>query len=143
MARQFKIHSLNSDGTETDRSIEFEVIDPSTNKPFVENGKPSVIIMMRPISPSKYREVVSDHTERVLNRKTRAMEDQTDWDAVQDALTVYAVQSWRGIIGADDKPLDCVHDAKLGLPGDLKNELVQRAMQGASVDTEQSFRSAS
>lgn len=141
MARLFKINSVNSDGSDADKSIDFEVLDPSTSKPFVgEDGKPSVVITLRPISPAKYRLIVGEHTERVLNKKTRAMEDVTDWDNVQDALVVYAVQAWKGIIGADDKSLECCIDAKVGLPGDLKNELVQRAMQGEAVDPAASFR---
>jgi len=147
MARLFKINTVNSDGTDADQDklIDFEVIDPSTSKPFRgENGDPSVVITLRPISQGKYREVTADHTERLLNKKSRAMEEVTDWDAVQDDLVIWAIQSWKGIIGADDKPLQCVLDAKLGLPGDLKNELIQRALQGEAVDqSAASFRSAS
>lgn len=142
MARLFKVNAVNSDGTavEAERLIEYEVIDASTNKPFLgEDGKPSVVITLKPISQSRYRAMVADRTERVLNKRTRAMEDQTDWDGVQDDLVAYAVQTWRGILGADDKPLQCVLDAKLGLPGDLKNDIVQRALQGEGVDAA-SFR---
>jgi hypothetical protein len=146
MPKVFRLNSVNSDGTDVagDKTIEFEVIDPSTSKPFVgEDGKPSVIITLKPISQAKYRLVVQGRTERNLNKKTRAMEDQTDWDAVQDDLVVYTVQSWKGLLGADDNPLQCVLDAKLALPGDLKNEIVQRAMQGEAVDPAASFRPAS
>lgn len=141
MAKLFRITSVNGDGTEAEKLIPFEVTDPSTSRPFVDDhGKPSVVITLKPVSPSKYRQIVADHTERMLNKRTRQMEDVTDWDAVQDALCVYAVQTWTGIIGADDKPLDCCYDAKVGLPGDLKNDIVQRAMQGESVDPAASFR---
>jgi hypothetical protein len=146
MARVFKLNSVNSDGSDVagDRTIAFEVIDPSTSKPFVdEDGKPSVVITLKPISQSKYKLVVQGQTERVLNKKTRAMEDQTDWDKVQDDLIAYTVQSWKGILGADDQPLQCVLDAKVALPGDLKNEIVQRAMQGEAVDPAASFRATS
>jgi hypothetical protein len=72
------------------------------------------------------------------------MEERTDWTAVQDTLMLYTIRSWRGLVGADDKPLECVDDAKVALPGDLKNELIQRAMQGEAVDlTAASFRAAS
>jgi hypothetical protein len=144
MARLFRVNSVNSDGTEAaERLIEFEVIDPTTSKPFMEDGKPSVVITLRPISPAKYRQVVAEHTERQWQKKSRAMEEITDWDAVQDALVVYTIRDWRGIIGADEHPLQCVLDAKLALPGDLKNELVQRAMQGDAVEQAASFRPAS
>jgi hypothetical protein len=147
MARLFKIHTVNSDGTDADQDklIPFEVIDPSTSKPFRgEGGEPSVVILLRPISQAKYREVCAENTERLLNKKSRAMEEVTDWDAVQDDLIPFTVQSWTGIIGADDKPLQCVLDAKIGLPGDLKNDLIQRALQGEAVDqTAAAFRTAS
>jgi hypothetical protein len=146
MARLFRVNTVNSDGTDVaaDKTIAFEVIDPSTNRPFVDDhGKPSVVITLRPISQGKYRQIVAGRTERLLNKKTRAMEDVTDWDAVQDDLAAYAVMGWTGIVGADDLPLQCVLDAKIGLPGDLKNELVQRAMQGEAVNTAaDSFRTA-
>lgn len=142
MGKLFRVNTVNSDGSEAgDRTIPFEVIDPSTSKPFMgDDGKPSVVILLRPISQSKYRQIQAENTERVLNKKTRSMEDITNWDAVQDECVVYAIQSWSGVIGADDRPLQCVHEAKVGLPGDLKNELVQRSMQGESVDAAASFR---
>ena len=142
MARAFKVNTVNSDGTAAEeRLIDYQVIDPQTNKPFVdEHGKPSVVITLRPISQQRYRQIEAQHTERRLNKKSRAMEDVTDWPAVQDELIAYTVQHWRGILGADDQPLQCVLDAKLGLPGDLKNDVIQRAMQGEAVDTAASFR---
>lgn len=145
MARAFKINAVNSDGSSAEeKPIDFHVIDPNTSRPFVDDdGKPSVVITLRPISQGKYRQVEQQHTERRLNKKSRQMEDVTDWAAVQDELIGYAVLAWRGILGADDQPLQCVYDAKLGLPGDLKNDLIQRAMQGEAVDTAASFRAAS
>lgn len=146
MGKLFKINAVNSDGTAVsgDKTIEFLVVDPSTSKPFLgEDGKPSVVMTLRPISNGKYRQVVAENTERILNKKSRQMEDQTDWDQVQDDLVSHAIVGWSGVIGADDLPLQCVLDAKLGLPGELKNELVSRAMQGEAVDSSASFRSAS
>jgi hypothetical protein len=41
MARQFKLHAVNSDGSESDQLIQFEVIDPETSRPFVDDkGEP-------------------------------------------------------------------------------------------------------
>jgi hypothetical protein len=144
MARLFKIHAVNSDGSDApqDATIRFEVIDPTTNKPFLgEDGLPSVVITLRPISPAKYRQVTRENTQQIPARKGQPPREETDWDGVQDDLVTYAVIDWIGLYGADDKPLQCVLDAKLGLPGDLKNELVQRAMQGEAVSAD-SFRPA-
>jgi hypothetical protein len=143
VGKLFKINAVNSDGSEIakDKTIEFVVVDASTSKPFVgEDGQPSVVLTLKPISQSKYRQIVNERTERLLNKKTRQMEDATDWDKVQDDLVSFSIQSWKGLVGADDQPLQCVLDAKLALPGDLKNELVSRAMQGESVDSQASFR---
>lgn len=142
MGRLLKIHAINSDGSEaTEKLIPFAVSD-ETGKPYVDaQGKPEIVIMLKPISPSTQREIEQQYTERRLNKKTRAMEDVTDWNAVQDALVNYTIQSWTGIVGADDLPLACVYDAKLGLPGDLKNDLIKRAMQGEAVsNSAASFR---
>ena len=142
MSRVFKIHAINSDGSDAEEKlIPFPIVDEATGKPYLdEQGEPEILILLRPISPAKYRQVEQQHTERRLNKKTRAMEDVTDWAAVQDELVAYAVQSWTGIVGADDKPLECVYDAKIGLPGDLKNDLIKRASQGEAVNAAASFR---
>lgn len=143
MSKAFKIHAIKGDGSSVDPNalIEFQVIDPSTRKPFKdENGDPSVVMMLRPISQSKYRAVVAHNTERIPARKGQPPMEETDWDAVQDDLVAFAVESWRGLIGGDDQPLQCVDDAKRALPGDLKNEIVVKAMQGESVDLPASFR---
>jgi hypothetical protein len=143
VARIFRLNTVNGDGSSAEEKlIAFEVIDPATSKPYVDDaGAPSVVITLRPISQAKYRQVEAANTEKLLNKKSRAMEDVTDWAGVQDALIDYSVKSWTGILGADDEPLQCVLDAKLGLPGDLKNELIQRAMQGESVEVKAaSFR---
>lgn len=143
MARLFKINTLNSDGTEADHLLEFRVTDEKGKLYLDDEGQPAIVVMLKPISQGKYRQVVHEHTERIPARKGQPPREETDWDKVQDALVAFAVQSWKGIVGADDKPLQCVLDAKLGLPGDLKNELVSRAMQGEAVDPAASFRPAS
>ena len=69
-----------------------------------------------------------------FQRKGEPPREETDWDKVQDELVSYSIESWVGLIGADDKPLQCVLDAKLGLPGDLKNAIVERALKGEAVE---------
>ncbi len=135
--KQFKLHTVNSDGGEIDEGnrIEYQVIDPDTGKPFKdEDGNPSVVVTLKAVTPKKYRGVVAKRTERIPARKGEPPREETDWDAVQDDLVSYAVESWKGLIGADDKPLQCVLDAKLSLPGDLKNALVERALKGEAVE---------
>lgn len=140
MAKVLRINSVNSDGSDAEKTIQFVVIDSATNKPFAgEDGKPSVVITLRAIGSGKYREIEQSHTQTVLNKKTRAMERVTDYDEVQDDLVDYAVTGWIGVIGADDRPLQCVRDAKIGLPGELKNDLVRRALEGEAVDAAASF----
>jgi len=145
LVKAFKIHAINSDGgaVAAESLIPFEVIDPATRKPFVddETGLPCVVMQLKPISQAKYRHFVAKHTERIPARKGQPPSEDTDWDAVQDACVAFCVTEWTGLVGADDKPLQCVLDAKLGLPGDLKNEIVAKAMQGEAVDvTAASFR---
>lgn len=135
--KAFRLNTVNSDGGAIDEQqrVTFHVIDPDTGKPFKdEDGNPSVVVTLKPISPKKYRAVVAHNTERIPARKGEPPREETDWDAVQDDLVSFAVESWTGIIGADDKPLQCVLDAKLGLPGDLKNAIVERALKGEAVE---------
>jgi hypothetical protein len=143
VGKVFKIHSINSDGTEAEEKlIQFNVTDDD-GKPYLDaEGKPEIYVMLKPISQAQYREIERSHTKRILNKKTRGMEEQTDWAAVQDEAITYTIQSWHGFVGADDQPLACVYDAKVGLPGDLKAEIIKRALQGEAVNAD-SFRAAS
>lgn len=137
MARVYKLHAINSDGTEAEEKlIPYVFTDSATGDPYLDaNGDPEIVVHLRPISPSKSREVEREHTRRQLNKQSRAMEEVVDWEAVQDDLIAFAIHSWKGLVGADDQPLQCVLDAKLGLPGDLKNDLLKRAMQGEAVNS--------
>ncbi len=142
MGKVFKVHSIKSDGTAV--AADFEHVLTDTNgKPYLgDDGTPSVVFTLRPISHSEWRRVVRKHTAQIPAKKGNPPREETDWDDVNDELVLMAVKSWRGVIGADDKPLECVDDAKLGLPGDIKNDLIQRALQGEAVDAA-SFRPAS
>ena len=144
MARAFKIHAIQSDGTQapSDSTIEYHVIDPQSGKPFKdEDGKPCVVITLRPISKAKQRSVIQRFTEKILNPKTRGMDEVTDWETVQDELADYCIIGWTGLVGGDDLPLQCVREAKIALPVELSNEIVKRASVGEGVDVQaESFR---
>jgi hypothetical protein len=144
VGKVFKIHSINSDGTEADEKLIQHVICDEDGKPYLDkDGQPEIFVMLRPISQSQWRDYEREFTKRIFSKKSRAMEEQTDWIKVYDAAICYAIQSWKGIVGADDLPLDYTSsDAKIGLPGDLKSEIVKRALQGEAVNAE-SFRTAS
>lgn len=143
MAKALRMHSVLSDGQPNpDAIIEHTLVDPDTGRPYAgDDGQPSVVIVLRPLSHDEWRRIVRKHTQRLPNKRTRAMEEVTDWDAVQDDATSRVILSWRGILGADDKPLVCNDDTKRALDGELKNELVARAMRPEGVDaSDESFR---
>lgn len=142
--KAFRLNTVNSDGgkIDEDKRVEFHVIDPDTGKPFKgEDGHPCVTVTLKPITPKHHRSVVAKYTERIPARKGEPSREVIDWDEVTDELAVYAIESWTGFEGADGKPLQCVVDAKVGLPGDLKNSIVERALKGEAVEvTAASFR---
>jgi hypothetical protein len=144
MGKVLKVHSIKSDGTEVPADSTFEyVLTDANNKPYLgDDGKPSVVFTLCPISHAEWRTVVRNHTDVIPAKKGNPPREETDWDGVNDELVLKAVKNWRGVIGADDKPLDCIADTKLGLPGDIKNDLIQRALQGEAVESA-SFRPAS
>jgi hypothetical protein len=135
------MHAVNSDGSDSEKLIEFQILDDD-GKPCVDPDGNPVVMMLKPISQARYRKAVADNTDRIPARKGQPPREETDWDGVQDELSAYSIQSWSGVIGADDKPLACVYEAKIKIPGDKKNDIVQRAMQGEAISAD-SFRSAS
>lgn len=146
--RALKLYTMKSDGSKPDEDTEvtLEVKDPESGKPFrdEETGEPCVTITCRPITKAKHRQTVQRNTEKVLNPKSRAMEESIDWDGVQDDLVDYAILRWTGLVGSDDKVLQCVSEAKRALPGELSNEVVKISSGGQGVDVSpEMFRAAS
>lgn len=134
-----KIRSVLSNGLlVAEDTFEYAVINDETGKPYLgDDGQPSVWVTLRPVSPDKHRAIVRKYTERIANPRTRAMEEVTDWDKVQDAILHYAVTGWRGIVGADEKPLVCTEATRNALPANLRNQFTNRALGSESVEVEE------
>lgn len=64
----------------------------------IADGDKDTTYTLRALTKVKYREVIRRHTRKVPNRATRAMEDQTDHEAVSDELLDYALVDWTGVV---------------------------------------------
>lgn len=135
MGKAFRVNTITSDLGESERLIEF--------RPCGEPGEPDdPVISLKPISESRRRDVQRKHTRMVPARNGKGPREETNWDEYQDELASYTIASWKGVVGADDKPLPCVHEAKIALLGSLKAEIILKALQGEVVDTTDSFPAA-
>jgi len=137
MAKELKVLTVNSDGTPNPHAtIPFSPIDPETGKPMS-----AVLFTLRPIAPEKWREIVRKHTNRVVNPKSRAMEEVQDSDGAQLEILQFCILGWEGVNGADGKPLPCRDDVKGYLDPELQNEIIQRARRAEAVEAvDASFR---
>lgn len=82
---------------------------------------------LRPLTTEIHRSIVREHTKRVPNRATRAMEERIDWAAVTDDLIDYAVEApWGGILDGA-APAACTRENKLRLDAPIKDAILERA----------------
>jgi|SRR5689334_2467228 len=140
MPKVFRINTINSDGSEAEEVLREYVVKGDDGEPLMEDGKPSVVITYRPISTEEYREAERRNTKRKPATRGEPAREVTDWNTLQDDLVDYAIRGWRGVVGADGKPLDCIRVAKVALDGAIKNEIFALAMKGEAVDSAESFR---
>lgn len=136
-----RINTITSEGRKADDTeIVFHPIDPETGKPFAgDDGQPSVVLVLRPISNERAKKIEAEHTEPTPIKGV--LVEKTDYDGVRNAKVQYAVVSWSGFIGADNKPLPCIDACKDALDWQLKNEIIARASLAQPVEvTAESFR---
>jgi len=143
MARVFRVQQVLGDGTPAgDRTFPFHPdLDPKTGKPYCDaEGRPFVEIQLRPVSKAQYREIVKAHTTAVPTGAGQ-MEERIDWVSVNEDVAVYAIVGWRGIVGADDRPLLCIDGTKRVLDVDLLARIRDRAVYAQPAEvTAASFR---
>jgi hypothetical protein len=92
----------------------------------VAGGDPETSYDIRHITPQKHREIVKQNTKKVPNRRSHAMEEVTDWVALQDALVDYAIAKWTGIV-YKGQPLPCERENKLRLDAGRRMAILDRA----------------
>lgn len=112
--------------------------------PEVVNPDPDVAYECRPLTTAKYRELQRKNTKSVVNKATRAMDDQVNGEALADDLIDWVVANWRGIVDKGD-PAECSRANKLRLDGQVKSGVIGIAglnrLEAAPEVRADSFRS--
>jgi hypothetical protein len=130
---RLKTHGVRSDGTATNDPFDLEVRHPDTGERILdEQGKPCVVITMRPMPPDEWRAILADHEKIERDDLTGQTVRKVDHEAAVEELVCRCVLNWRGFDGADDRPLQCVDLAKRALDARIKQQ-VWRAALGAEV----------
>jgi hypothetical protein len=110
----------------------------------VPNGDPGTEYDLQLLTREVYRDIHKRHTRKRPNRTTRAMEDETDYPAVQDDLIDFCLTGWRGVLDGG-VPAELTRDNKLLLDGQRTQAMLELAgmsqIAQAADQKGQSFRS--
>lgn len=87
------------------------------------------VYWVRPITVTVYRELFKANTRKVINKQMHRKEDETDRQALSDAMLDYAIVKWEGIISRG-QPVPCTLEHKLRLPAEVQAALVDLAQSG-------------
>lgn len=131
MSQVLKLNAINGDGSPASEILECVIQHPETGQPL-----PSVVVTVRPMSPSDYRKIQGQHVKHKKNPATRAIEESVDFDAVVDEVLRRSILSWVGFVGADDEPLACTDLVKAALDGRIKVQIFSKIVGSEVVDTE-------
>lgn len=140
--RVFKLQNVKGDGSSVADAFPFYPdVDPKTGKPYVnDDGKPAVVVMLRIISRERYRDIVKANTHHDPTSKG-GITERVDWDGVNGDACAYAIVSWSGFVGADDKALVCIDGTKRAIDTALMNAILSAAMYAQPAEvTAASFR---
>lgn len=132
-----KLRSVNADGSQnTETEFDLDLVDP--------DGRPyeyPVSVRCRMVPEQVRKDFERKGATWVKNQHTRGMVQQVDWQEVTNLTVCWAVLSWEGVFGADDKPLVCTDATKRELPNHAKLQIVERvATTEAARATAASFR---
>lgn len=120
--RVFRVPQLNGDGSSAAaQTFPYYPDVDKDGQPFLDDaGQPAIAMELRAVSKAQYREFVKARTTTAANG-SGAMVEKIDWELVHEDVVVYAIVSWRGFVGADDKPLACLDGTKRALDSILQN----------------------
>ena len=132
-----KLRSVFADGSRNENTeFDLEIKGPD-GLPYDE----PVIIRCQMVPASVRKAAEKESRGYVKNQATRGMQLETDWEKAVDIEIRYAVLSWSGIYGADDKPLVCNDETKVHLPPHIKAQVLEAAVTTEAADhTAASFR---
>jgi len=132
-----KIRTHQGDGAASAATFDVVILHPTTGEPMED-----VVITCRAVSKARVREIHQSFQERVPEPTMRSMVMRYKPNGLDDAMDAAlgeAVVSWRGIVGADDRPLVCTPATVAALDDRTKAQLVM-AVFGAEVVDQASFR---
>jgi hypothetical protein len=92
----------------------------------VPGGDPETTYTLRLLTRDDYRRVVREHTTKVPNRRSHAMEDVTNWEAVGERLLDMVLTGWTGILHGGE-PAPCTAEMKAKLDSARSAGLLDRA----------------
>jgi len=135
-SQRLKTKTVKSDGTSSREPFDIEIIDPQTgNRILDEHKRPCVVVVALPMEQEEWRAILKSTETTGQDELTGQIVRRSDYETAVDILCVRSIQSWKGIDGADDKPLVCNDATKARLPVEVKQQ-VWRKVLGAEVVAE-------
>lgn len=97
-----------------------------TDAHLIQDGDSETIYTLRRLTREKHREIQRRNTEQVINKRTHAREDKTDWAAVTDDLVDYVIAGWSGVLFRG-QPAPCTRAHKMLLDAPTTDAILERA----------------
>jgi hypothetical protein len=97
-----------------------------TDAELVQDGDKDTTYTLRPLLIDTYRDIVKQHTEYVINKRTHQRDPKTNWEATADALIDYVLLDWSGI-HHHGEPVPCDRAWKLRLDAARRDALLEKA----------------
>lgn len=141
--RVLRLNRVNGDGRPRTGLIDLVVKDPVTGEELREpDGSPAVVLKLHPMLDDERAAIVKTHTR--LERDPgggRGLFEFTDQSAVADEIMCKAIDSWDGLVGADDRPLVCTDQTKVLLDAFLRVQVTRKLFGAEAVEVlAESFR---
>jgi hypothetical protein len=96
----------------------------------VAGGDKDTVYTLRTLTVQKNREIVAAHTTARANRRTHVMEDDIDWEAVNDAQFEFVLKDWKGVTATDNEghkvSVPCTPDYKQLVDGGRRAAMLAR-----------------
>lgn len=129
MARVLRVQQVHADGSSAaDKPFPYYPDVDVHGKPYCdETGRAWIEISLRPVTKEQYAYFIKARTTHAPDA-SGAIVERIDWKAVNADVVEYAVVSWRGIVGADDKALVCIAATKRVLDEVIQQQIRNRAI---------------
>ena len=103
-----KINSVLSSGEPNEDMVEIPLRDSVTNEVLMtEEGAPAVVFVGRPLPYPDWQRRLKKYTKKVAGGNGRGQQEKVDLDTALLDLLKERLVEWRGVVGADNKPLPC------------------------------------